>query len=130
MVGAIATMQSEVSGAPINRASCLEKAIIIIENENPIIKNKIIAISNIFLVSKSRPLERLLAIIIEINPKGKVIGYDINEGYIKSCHRMTYNKVNKILDGDNELINEYNDIYDMLIQMNNVVSGLQRNSFI
>ena len=60
----------------------------------------------------------VLAIIIEINPKGKVIGYDINEGYIKSCHRMTYNKVNKILDGDNELINEYNDIYDMLIQMN------------
>jgi hypothetical protein len=65
MVGAIATMQSEVSGAPISSASCLEKAIIIIENENPIIKNKIIAISNIFLVSKSRPLERLLAIIIE-----------------------------------------------------------------
>ena len=58
-------MHSEVLGAPINDDIPLENNIIKSENVNPIAKNTIMAILNIFLASKSRPLERLLDTIIE-----------------------------------------------------------------
>ena len=59
----------------------------------------------------------VLACIMEINKNGEVVNYDINEGVIKSKYQMTYSKVNKILAKDEALINEYHDIYDMLINM-------------
>ncbi len=51
------------------------------------------------------------------NNVGKLINYEIYEGIMKSHYRMTYEDVNKIFDGDIELINKYNDIYPMLNQM-------------
>lgn len=63
--------------------------------------------------------ERLvLACIMHINQKGQVIDSEIVEGVIKSRHRMTYNKVNLILNGNLELKNTYSDIYDMLLLAN------------
>ena len=59
----------------------------------------------------------VLACIMEIDSKGEVVNYEINEGVIKSRHQMVYSKVNKIYDGDKALIKEYNDIYDMLLKM-------------
>ena len=71
------------------------------------------------ICSLNPDVERLvLAIIMEINPKGKVLNYDINEGVIKSAHRMTYNNVNKILNNDEDVTNQYLDIKDMLFNMN------------
>lgn len=58
-----------------------------------------------------------LCCIMEIDQKGNLVNYDICEGVIKSKHRMTYTKINKILDGDKELIAEYSDIYDSIINM-------------
>lgn len=51
------------------------------------------------------------------NKSGKLINYEIYEGIMKSHYRMTYEDVNKIFDGDTELINKYKDIYPMLNQM-------------
>lgn len=63
--------------------------------------------------------ERLvLACIMHINQKGQVIDSEIVEGVIKSRHRMTYNKVNLILNANLELKNTYSDIYDMLLLAN------------
>ena len=59
----------------------------------------------------------VLASLIEYDTKGKLINYDIKEGVIRSSHRMTYNIVNKILDGDKDLKNQYNDIYESLLNM-------------
>lgn len=59
----------------------------------------------------------VMACIMEIDDKGNLINYTINEGIIKSTHRMTYNKVNRILKGDSALISEYSDIYEMILQM-------------
>jgi len=67
----------------------------------------------------------VLACIMEINPKGKLINYDIKEGIINSKYRMTYNNVNKILNGDNELIEKYKEIYDTLLKMNNLAHILR-----
>lgn len=59
----------------------------------------------------------VLACIMEINNKGEVVNYSIEEGVIKSKYQMTYSKVNKIFAGDKESIDEYKDIYEMLIDM-------------
>ncbi|MBR3617699.1 MAG: ribonuclease R [Acholeplasmatales bacterium] len=68
----------------------------------------------------------VLACLMEIDEKGKLVNYDIKEGVIKSRHRMTYKKVNKILNGDKELIAEYNDIYDMLLKMDELSKIIRR----
>ena len=70
------------------------------------------------ICSLNEGVDRLvLACIMEFDTKGRLVNYDISEGVINSHHRMTYNKVNKILNGDENLINEYSDIYQILINM-------------
>ncbi len=67
------------------------------------------------ICSLNENVDRLvLACIMEIDNKGRLVNYDIKEGVIKSNHRMTYRKVNAILEGDKDLCNEYSDIVDML----------------
>lgn len=70
------------------------------------------------ICSLNEGVDRLtLGCIMTIDSKGKLINYDICEAVINSHHRMTYNKVNLILNGDEELSNEYSDIKDMLFNM-------------
>lgn len=57
---------------------------------------------------------------MEINQLGEVVSYKIYPSYIKSKHRMTYNNVNKMLDGDISIIEQYNDIYHMILDMDNL----------
>ena len=67
------------------------------------------------ICSLNEGVERLtLSCIMEIDLKGNLVNYEICEGVIKSRHRMTYNKVNAILNGDEALCKEYSDIVDML----------------
>ena len=62
---------------------------------------------------------------IELDNKCNIINTDHYEGIIRSKHRMTYSNVNKILEENNEdLISEYNDIFDMLKQMENISQKL------
>lgn len=60
----------------------------------------------------------VLAIIMQVDAKGRVLDSKITEGVIKSRHRMTYNKVNQILEGNEGLRSEYADIVSMLIEAN------------
>lgn len=67
------------------------------------------------------------AAIMEIDNKGNVVDYNLCEGVIKSHHRMTYNKVNKMLvDGDKALIAEYSDIYPSLLKMQELSAILRK----
>ena len=67
------------------------------------------------ICSLNENVDRLvLACEMEIDLKGNLIGYEIVEGVIKSHHRMTYNNVNKIINKDEELMNQYSDIVDMI----------------
>jgi len=46
-------------------------------------------------------LDRLvLTCTMEIEHRGEIIGYEINEGVIRSAERMTYTAVNAVLEGD------------------------------
>lgn len=51
-----------------------------------------------------------LSVIIDLDKNCNVLNSRITEGVICSKHRMTYTKVQKIIDGDKETIEEYKDI--------------------
>lgn len=71
------------------------------------------------ICSLNEGVDRLvLACLMTYDSKGKLIDYEICEGVIKSAHRMTYKKVNEILNGNLEITNQYLDIKDMLFNMN------------
>ena len=70
------------------------------------------------ICSLNEGVDRLvLSCLMEIDPKGKLINYEIVEGVINSHHRMTYTKVNQMIDGNQEVIDEYSDIYPMILNM-------------
>jgi ribonuclease R len=53
-------------------------------------------------------VERLvLSCIMEIDPHGEIVSYDLAEGVIRSAHRMTYTDVNAIIEGDAHLRRKY-----------------------
>jgi ribonuclease R len=54
---------------------------------------------------------------MEIDHQGNVIKHEIYPSVIQSKYRMTYNNVNQILDGDEELTEEYSSVVPMLKQM-------------
>ena len=64
--------------------------------------------------------KKVIACLMEISSEGKVVNYDLKQAIIKSLHRMTYNNVNKILDGDQDLINKYIDIVNDIHLMNDL----------
>ena len=65
------------------------------------------------------PHEDKLVFVCEmvITPQGKVKDVETYKAVMNSVHRMTYTNVNRILDGDEEMVQEYIDIKDMLGEM-------------
>jgi ribonuclease R len=46
-------------------------------------------------------VERLvLSCVMQIDPRGEIISYELSEGVIRSAERMTYTSVNAVLEGD------------------------------
>ncbi len=45
--------------------------------------------------------------VMEIDPRGEIVGYELAEGVIRSAERMTYTDVNAILEGDEHLRKRY-----------------------
>ncbi|WP_119318499.1 ribonuclease R [Companilactobacillus formosensis] len=54
---------------------------------------------------------------MEIDHSGNVVKHEIYPSVIQSKYRMTYNNVNEILKGDEELTEEYSPLVPMLKQM-------------
>ena len=68
----------------------------------------------------------VMACIMEINNQGEVVSYDIKEAVIETKHRMTYTNVNKILNNDKEVINQYKDIVIDIFVMNKLAKILSK----
>ncbi len=49
----------------------------------------------------------VLSCTMEIDHRGEIVGYEINEGVIRSAERMTYTAVNAVLEGDAEARGRY-----------------------
>ncbi len=59
-----------------------------------------------------------LSCIMEIDKNGEVVDGKIVKSVIRSKHRTTYREIQSILDGNEEIIDLYKDIYPMLKDMN------------
>ena len=60
------------------------------------------------LCSLRPQVERMvLSCIMEIDHAGETVGYQLQEGIIRSAARMTYNEVQAILDGDHSMRQQY-----------------------
>jgi len=49
----------------------------------------------------------VLSCTMEIDHRGEIAGYEINEGVIRSAERMTYTSVNAVIEGDAEARSRY-----------------------
>ena len=66
------------------------------------------------ICSLNQGCDRLaLSCIMKVDPSGKVVDHQIAETLINVDHRMTYTSVAKILDGDMEERNKYEDFVEM-----------------
>ena len=54
---------------------------------------------------------------MEITPEGRVVSADTYKSVIKTAFRMTYDNVNKIFEGDEEVTKQYESIKDMCFNM-------------
>ena len=72
-------------------------------------------------------LDRLvLSCVMEIDHRGEVLGYEINEGVIRSAERMTYTAVNAVLEGDEVLRKRYAPLVPLFEQMRDLALILNR----
>ncbi|MFC3931430.1 ribonuclease R [Streptococcus dentapri] len=55
--------------------------------------------------------------IMEINPQGRVVAHQIRQTVIKTTFRMTYDDVNEMLAGNQEVIEQFKPIMEALTQM-------------
>jgi ribonuclease R len=79
------------------------------------------------ICSLNEGVERLtLSVLMKIDGEGNVYDSKICEGVIKSKARMTYEKVAKILDGDEELCRIYAFLIPMLKDANDLASILNK----
>lgn len=73
------------------------------------------------ICSLSEGVNRLvLTTIIDLDKDCKVLSSKIVEGVIKSTHRMTYTEVQKMLQGDEFLIEKYQDVYEDIKAYQNI----------
>ena len=68
----------------------------------------------------------VLACLMTISKEGKLLNYDICEGVIHSKYRMTYAKVNQILEKNPKALQEFPDLIEPLNTMQELASILQR----
>ncbi|MEG2002543.1 MAG: ribonuclease R [Clostridia bacterium] len=68
--------------------------------------------------SLNENVDRLtLSCVMTVGQDGQVLDGKVSEGIIKTTHRMTYNDVTKIIDGDSDTCAKYADIVDMVKTM-------------
>ncbi len=65
---------------------------------------------------------------IEIDKEGKIQSYEIYPSVIFSDRRCTYNKVNELLDGNETIIEEYASLQEMINNMAECASLLERQA--
>ena len=64
---------------------------------------------------------------MKITHEGDVSDYKIYPSYIRSTERMTYNNVNKILDGDRKVIAEYEHLGNIFCDLRDCADAIRRH---
>ncbi len=73
------------------------------------------------ICSLNENVDRLvLDCIMEIDLKGEVINYKIEEAVIKSHHQLTYSRVNKVFEGNDDLC-DTKDMLFLMLELSNIL---------
>ncbi len=83
-------------------------------------------LSNELCSLKPNEVRLTVSVFMEITPRGKVKSYEISKSFIKSVARMTYANVTKILEGDKELCNSYQELVSALQMMKKLAGILNK----
>ncbi len=79
------------------------------------------------ICSLNEGVDRLtLSLLMEINGAGDVVTNELYEGVICSKKRMTYNNVQRMLDGDKEALKEFKDIKNLIFLANELKEILSK----
>jgi ribonuclease R len=68
----------------------------------------------------------VLSCTMEIDHQGEVVGYEINEGVIRSAERMTYTTVNAVIEGDPATRRRYAPLVENFERMRDLAMILNR----
>jgi ribonuclease R len=68
----------------------------------------------------------VLSCTMEIDHHGEIVGYELNEGIIRSAERMTYTAVNAVLEGDTETRKHYAPLVENFERMRDLAMILNR----
>ncbi len=68
----------------------------------------------------------VLSCIMEIDHHGEIVGYEVNEGVIRSANRMTYTAVNAVIENDPAALSEYTAQVDHFHRMRDLAMILNR----
>ncbi|HEY3927601.1 MAG TPA: RNB domain-containing ribonuclease, partial [Candidatus Koribacter sp.] len=68
----------------------------------------------------------VLSCVMEIDHTGEIVGYELNEGVIRSAERMTYTAVHGVLQGDAELRKRYEPLVANFELMRDLAAILNR----
>ena len=72
-------------------------------------------------------VERLvLSCVMQIDPHGEIVGYELSEGVIRSAERMTYTSVNAVLEGDDAARERYSPLAPTFELMRDLAMILNR----
>lgn len=74
-------------------------------------------------------LRLTLSVEMTIDSQGEITSHDIFESFIKTKHRMNYDDVYEILNGNKELNNKYKDIVPSILEMKKLAEILRNKRF-
>ena len=68
----------------------------------------------------------VLSCVMEIDHRGEIVGYEVNEGVIRSAERMTYTAVNAVLEGEKAARDRYAPLVPLFERMRDLALILNR----
>ena len=71
-------------------------------------------------------VERLvLSCVMELDPQGELVNYELGEGVIRSARRMTYTDVNAVIEGDRALRSKFGSLagsFDLMYELAKILN--------
>ncbi len=68
----------------------------------------------------------VMSCVMEIDPRGEIVGYELCPGIIRSAERMTYTAVNAVLEGDESARKRYSNLIENFELMRDLQAILNR----
>jgi ribonuclease R len=68
----------------------------------------------------------VMSCVMEVDPRGEIVGYELSPGMIRSAERMTYTAVNAVLEGDEAQRKRYSNLVENFELMRDLAMILNR----